>query len=340
MSATRDWFYNFPPMAAGDALLHVTPISHGAGYLYLPTWCAGGINVLVDHFDAGETLEIFERERIAYVLAVPTMLNLMVRHPDARTRDFSALKVLQIGGAPVQERTAELAYEIFGKVLYQQYGQTEALPATMMLPEEWFGDLTDKKRLQAAGRPFPFAIVEIRDPDDPMRKLPQGEEGEIAVHKDGQMTGYWNDPEATARKLTADGFVLSGDVGRFDEDGFLYVLDRTDDMIVSGGFNIWPLELENVILTHPDVIEVAVFAAPHEKWGETPVAVCYRNGRRDDDLMISEILALCLARLGSYKKPTTIILQDEPLPRSAVGKISRKTLREPYWVNHSRRIAG
>ena len=130
-------------------------------------------------------------------------------------------------------------------------------------------------------------------------------------------------------------------MGRFDEDGFLYVLDRTDDMIVSGGFNIWPLELENVILTHPDVIEVAVFAAPHEKWGETPVAVCYRNGRRDeDDLMTSEILALCLAKLGSYKKPTTIILQDEPLPRSAVGKISRKTLREPYWVNHSRRVAG
>jgi acyl-CoA synthetase (AMP-forming)/AMP-acid ligase II len=134
LAAGRDWFYNFPPMVAGDACLHVGPISHGSGYLYTPTWLSGGVNVMLDHFDPADTLATIESEHIGYMFAVPAMLNTLARHPDARRRDLSSLKVVQIGGAPIADETALLARDVFGEVLYQGYGQTEALPVSMMGP--------------------------------------------------------------------------------------------------------------------------------------------------------------------------------------------------------------
>jgi len=142
LAAGRDWFYNFPPMIAGESCLHVGPISHGSGYLYTPTWLSGGTNVMLDHFDPAETIEVIERERIGYMFAVPAMLNALARQPGAADRDFSALKVIQIGGAPIADETALLARDVFGMVLYQGYGQTEAVPVCMMGPEEWFSKLS------------------------------------------------------------------------------------------------------------------------------------------------------------------------------------------------------
>lgn len=342
LAAGRDWFYNFPPMQAGDRCLHVGPISHGAGYLYTPTWLSGGTNVLLDHFDPAETLEVMARERIAYLFLVPAMLNALVRLPGAADRDWSALKVVQLGGAPVADETARLGRAVFGDVLYQGFGQTEALPVTMMGPAEWFREVEGSQPLRSAGRALPFAYLQIRDPEDPARELALGEEGEIAIKCDGQMTGFWEDPDATAERMTADGFVLTGDIGRLDANGYLYVLDRKDDMIISGGFNIWPAELENVILDHPAVTEVAVFAIPHERWGETPMAVCVVDDLAavDADALGAEISARCGERLGSYKKPGTVVVQAEPLPRSPVGKIQRKTLRDPHWAGYDRRVGG
>jgi acyl-CoA synthetase (AMP-forming)/AMP-acid ligase II len=338
LAAGRDWFYNFPPMVAGDRCLHVGPISHGSGYLYTPTWLSGGVNVLLDRFDPPETLDVMESEGIGYMFAVPAMLNALARHPSARGRDWSKLKVIQVGGAPIADDTALLAREVFGEVLYQGYGQTEAVPVCMMGPEEWFAEVEGSNPLRSTGRPLPFAYLEIRDPDDAMRSLPLGDEGEIAIRCDGQMTGFWEDPEATAERITPDGFVLTGDIGRLDDNGYLYVLDRKDDMIISGGFNIWPAELENVLQDHPAVIEAAVVAAPHERWGETPVAMCVV----EDPAAVSaaELIALCVERLGSYKKPSVVELWTEPLPKSPVGKLQRKALREPYWAGHDRRVAG
>ncbi len=338
LSTGRDWFFNFPPMLAGERCLHVGPISHGSGYLYTPTWLAGGTNVLLDHFDPGETLEVMERERIGYMFAVPTMLNALARHPGAARRDWSHLKVIQLGGAPIADETALLARDVFGMVLYQGYGQTEAVPVSMMGPEEWFSEVPGSNPLRSAGRALPFAYLEIRDPEDPMTKLGLNTEGEIAIRCDGQMLAFWEDPEGTSQRMTADGFVLTGDIGTIDDNGYLYVLDRKDDMIITGGFNVWPAELENVISDHPDVIEVAVFAAPDERWGETPVAVC--TVVPDSTVTEAEIIALCAQRLGSYKKPSQVVLQTEPLPKSPVGKIQRKALREPYWAHLDRRVAG
>jgi len=157
------------------------------------------------------------------------------------------------------------------------------------------------------------------------------------VRKDGQMVEFWDNPEATAERLVG-GFVLTGDIGRMDANGYVYVLDRKDDMIISGGFNIWPAELENVIMDHPAIVEVAVFGVPHPRWGETPMAICQTDGATA--VTEAELVALCQQRLGSYKKPSRVILQRDPLPHTPVGKLARKQLREPYWEGVERRVAG
>jgi acyl-CoA synthetase (AMP-forming)/AMP-acid ligase II len=336
LATGRDWFYTFPPVELGDACLHVGPISHGSGYFFTPTWISGGRNVLVPRFDPAETIEIMEREPIAYMFAVPTLLSRMAREPSAARRDWSQLKVICVGGSPISEATARLARDVFGPVTYQIYGQTEVLPVTTISPSEWFADVPGSNPLRSAGRAVPY--VEIRIYDLETREvLPPGQTGEIAARADGQMSGFWEAPEATAERMI-DGWVLTGDVGMIDDHGYLYVLDRAGDMIVSGGYNIYPAELENVICEHPSVIEVAVFAIPDERWGESPCAVCVVDdlGNVTEDAIID----VCRDRLGSYKKPSTVVITTEPLPKSPVGKVLRKTLREPYWKGHDRRVGG
>jgi acyl-CoA synthetase (AMP-forming)/AMP-acid ligase II len=335
MSATRDWFYMLPPADIGDACLHVGPISHGSGYLFLPIWLAGGINVLAPKFDSPTFLQTLREERIAYFFAVPTMVSDVVARVGGERQDLPDLKVVMVSGAPISARTATTGHDVFGDTMYQMYGQTEAVPVTFMGPHEWFGTLKGSDPLRAAGRIMPFAELEIRD--DHNRSVPAGTAGEIAIRCEGQMTSLWEDPEQTAARLR-EGWVLTGDIGRLDENGFLYVIDRVDDMIVSGGFNIWPAELEQVIATLPGVREVVVFGVPHEKWGETPLAEVIL----DDGAELSEpaIIAECAARLGSYKKPGRVVFRAEAFPRSPVGKLQRKVIREPYWAGQERRVGG
>ncbi|MCD9197676.1 class I adenylate-forming enzyme family protein [Aeromicrobium wangtongii] len=338
LAAGRDWFYNFPPMQAGDPCLHMGPISHGSGYLYTPTWLSGGVNILLDQFDPDAVIDVMATERVSYMFCVPAMLNALTRLPAAREHDWAALKVIQLGGAPVTDKTALLAREIFGPTLYQGYGQTEALPVCMMGPQEWFSDVEGSSPLRSAGRALPFAYLQIRDPDNSSVVLDIGSEGEIAIRCDGQMLGFWNNPDATAERMTQDQFVLTGDIGKLDQNGYLYVLDRKDDMIISGGFNIWPAELENVIQGHPAVVEVAVVSVPHVRWGESSLALCVI----EEGAAVSEqdIIDLCADQLGSYKKPSAVQFRTTPLPKSPVGKVQRKVLREPFWEGHERRVSG
>ena len=205
----------------------------------------------------------------------------------------------------------------------------------MMGPRQWFADVPGSTPLRACGLALPFAEVEIWDEED--QPLPAGEVGEIVARSDGQMTEFWDNPEATAERIV-NGWVKTGDLGRLDANGYLYVEDRADDMIISGGFNIWPAELENVIAGHPGVVEVAVFGVPHEKWGESPHAVCVVEDT--DQVDAQELIDLVSDQLGSYKKPGSVTLTVEPLPKSPVGKIKRKDLREPFWEGHERRVSG
>lgn len=336
LDAGRDWFYNFPPVDIGDVCQHVGPISHGSGYLFTPIWLSGGTNLLVPTFDAPSVIEGMEREGVGYGFLVPAMLNMLAREPSARERDWSKLKALQIGGAPITDETALLAREVFGDVLFQGYGQTEAVPITMMGPREWFSEVEGSNPLRSAGRPLPFGDLDIVDPDT-AEPLAIGEEGEIAIRCDGQMFGFWDNPEATAERMR-DGWVLTGDIGRLDQNGYLYVLDRKDDMIISGGFNIWPAELENVLTSHDDVIEAAVFGVPSDRWGESPYAVVtVVDGAT---VTAEELVERCATELGSYKKPVAVELTTDELPKSPVGKLARKVLREPHWEGHDRRVAG
>ena len=220
-------------------------------------------------------------------------------------------------------------------MLYQVFGQTEAVPLTVMTPREWFGDVPGSTPLRSAGRILPFALLQIRDPEGNV--LPPGGEGEIFAKVESQMRGFWGDDELTATRLV-DGWIRTEDIGKIDENGYLYVLDRASDMIVSGGFNIWPAELETVIADHPDVIEVAVFGIPDERWGETPMALCTVG--EGATVTEEEIVELVRERLGSYKKPSRVEFTREPLPKSVVGKLQRKVLREPYWQGHDRRVSG
>ncbi|MBT6950507.1 MAG: AMP-binding protein, partial [Gammaproteobacteria bacterium] len=335
LHAGRDWFYTFPAVEPGDKCLHLGPISHGSGYQYLPTLLAGGCNVMMDHFDAQETLDIMESEGIGFMFMVPTMANAIVRDNTARGRSFPKLKCLLIAAAPIADATTLAAREVFGDVLYQGYGQTEVLPVAMMGPSQWFADLPGSEPLRACGMPLPFAQIQIWDSNN--NEVARGEVGEIVAKSDGQMVGFWENEQATAERII-DGWVKTGDMGRMDQNGYLYVVDRADDMIISGGYNIWPMELENVIADHPEVIEVAVFGVPHEKWGESPAAVCVVAG--EHSLTEQGVIELCAEKLGSYKKPGIVKFTTEPLPKSPVGKIMRKTLREPYWEGHDRRVSG
>jgi len=335
LAAVRDWFYIFPQVIPGDRCLHIGPISHGSGYQYLPVWLAGGCNVMVDRFDVAETLDLIERERIAFCMMVATMLRAIVMHPGAATRDFSSLKCVLVGAAPVQESTALAAHQLMGDVLYQGYGETEVLPIAFMGPKQWFASVEGSNPLRACGMVLPFSQVEIWDEQN--RPVATGEIGEIVARADGQMTRFWENPEATAERMV-DGWIKTGDIGRIDMNGYVYLIDRADDMIISGGYNIWPSEIENVIAAHPAIMEVAVFGVPHPTWGETPLALCaLRPGHAVEE---GEIIALVGRELGGYMKPSRVVFQNEPLPKSPVGKIRRKQLREPYWAHADRRVAG
>ena len=336
LDAGRDWFYALKPVELDDVCQHAGPISHGSGYLFTPVWLSGGANLLIPKFEPGEVIEVMAKERVTYGFLVPAMLNAIVRHPTVTDYDWSHLKVLQIGAAPIADDTALLAREVLGECLYQGYGQTEAVPITMMGPSEWFSDVEGSNPLRSAGRPLPFGDIDIVDPESG-ESLPLGDEGEIAIRCDGQMKGFWENPEATAERMR-DGWVLTGDIGRIDQNGYLYVLDRKDDMIISGGFNIYPAELENVLTDHPDVVEAAVFGVPDERWGETPYAVV--SVAEGSAVEPEELVALCADRLGSYKKPATVEIVTGELPKSPVGKLARKELREPHWAGHDRRVAG
>jgi acyl-CoA synthetase (AMP-forming)/AMP-acid ligase II len=335
MNTERNWTFLLEPLSIGDCSIHVAPISHGSGYLFVPTWLAGGCNILEPRFDAHRLLDLLA-EYGGYVFGVPTIFADLVKAVDtgtARIRPMPRLKGVVISGAPVDRQTTLRARELFAGKLYQMYGQTECVPGTWLTPGDWFADIKGSDPIVSCGRPLPYTEVEIRDADN--RPLPIGQSGEIALRSDGQMVCIWGDPELTARRLV-DGWVLTGDIGKFDENGYVYLQDRKDDMIISGGYNIWPAEIEQVIIDIPGVREVSVFGIPDERWGETPVALVVVA----DDAALDEatVIEVCRQRLGSYKKPGRVQITVEPLPRTPLGKISRKLLREPYWASQANRI--
>jgi len=311
-----------PRLTSDDRYLAAGPLSHAAQLPIYPILAAGGSIVIMRAFHPERFLELVERERCTTTMLVPTMIQMIVHHPAAATADVSSLRGVFYGASPISEQTMAEARALWGDVLYQGYGQSEVAVLTTLGPRDHIPASTGSNRLRSAGRPTPNTVIRIVDEHG--NDVPTGAIGEIAARSPSAMAGIWRDPEATAERFLADGSLLTRDMGYLDEDGFVYLADRKEDMIISGGFNIWPAELENVLAAHPAVAQVAVVGVPHDKWGETPKAVVVlRPGHHTS---AQELIDWTRDKVGAVKRATSVEFADD-LPKSPLGKVLRREVR-------------
>jgi long-chain acyl-CoA synthetase len=326
---------DYGPISKDDVILNLQPLSHGAGFFVLPFFVKGATNVLVPEFKASLIFETIEREKVSVLKLVPTMLYQLMEYSEKSRHDLSNLHSIIYGGSPIAVPRLIEAIQFFGKKLVQLYGQAEApmCISTLSRRDHIIEGLKEVvKRLSSAGKPC--ANVEVRVVDERGKDVKVGEVGEVIVRGYHVMKGYWNLPEATAEVLK-EGWVYTGDLGYFDDKGYLFLVDRKRDVIISGAFNIYPKEIEDVIVTHPKVNEVAVISVPDEKWGEAVKAVVVpKEGTK---IMEQEIIDYCRDHMASFKKPKTVDFVKE-LPRNPYGKVQKAVLREPYWKGLDRKI--
>jgi acyl-CoA synthetase (AMP-forming)/AMP-acid ligase II len=292
----------------------------------------GARSIVVREFDPGRVLEYIARDRISKIFMVPAALQIVVRQPRAREIDYSCLKHILYGASPIPLELLRECMEVFSCGFVQMYGLTETTGTIVVLPPEDH-DPRGTPRMRSAGKPLPG--VEIRIVDEKGHALPPHEVGEIATRSLSNMAGYWNLPEVTGQILDSDGWLRTGDAGYVDEDGYVYVHDRVKDMIISGGENIYPAEVENAIFGQPDVADVAVIGVPDERWGEAVKAIVVRKPGRYPTA--EDVIAWARERIAGYKVPKSVEFVER-LPRNPSGKILRRELREPYWVGRERRV--
>jgi acyl-CoA synthetase (AMP-forming)/AMP-acid ligase II len=295
----------------------------------------GCSSVIVREADPPGLIRLIGRYRITHAFLVPVLLQFMQAMPGAVDADYSSLKLVIYGASPISEQTLAGAVRLMRCKFAQAYGLTETTGAIVTLPpEDHAPDGPNRHRLRAAGKPHGNVELKIVSPDTG-KEMPVGEPGEIWTRSRQNMVGYWRMDEATTATLTADGWLKTGDIGYFDSDGYLYIHDRLKDMIVSGGENVYPAEIENVLMMHASVADVAVIGIPSEKWGESPLAIIVpARGATIDE---KEILAFARQHLAGFKIPAGVELRPE-IPRNASGKVLKKVLRAPYWKGRGRRV--
>ncbi len=321
-----------PPRQVG---LHAAPLFHVAGMQSVFALSMRlGSHIVLPVFEPGQVLQAIEQHRIAEIFLVPTMLRMLLDHPGFASRDLSSLESIRYGASPMDVTLLERAMAALpGADFSQAYGMTELAPTVAVLPPRYHtaeGRKADK--LRSAGVPTPVAEIRIVDPMD--NELANHQVGEIVVRGPMVMQGYWNKPEQTAEALRG-GWMHTGDAGYFDDDGFLYVVDRIKDMIVSGGENVYSAEVENTLLKLPQVELCAVFGVPDERWGERVHAAI--KLRPDSELSESQLISHCKAHIANYKCPRSIEFVDE-MPMSGAGKLLKFKMREAYWQNRERRV--
>ena len=309
-----------------DTSLLVLPVAHIAGTAYaLFGLYSGGRVVIAREFDAGETLALLESAKVTHTLLAPAAMRLLVEHPAAKSVLLPHFRYMTYGASPIPEALLKQCIATFSCRFIQMYGMTEAAGGVVALtPEDH--ESGDAALLLSAGRAMPGVEMAVLDREG--RFLAPGETGELAVRSAAVMKGYWQRPDATAETITSDGWLRTGDIGRMNADGYVFVLDRAKDMIISGGENIYPAEVENAIFGHPDVVEVAVIGVPSEAWGEEVMAIVVpRQGTRPDP---ESIRRWARERIAAFKVPKSVSFV-EALPRNAGNKVLRRELREPYW---------
>lgn len=302
-----------------DVIGHVAPLTHGANFLAQCALLLGCKQVVFNKFEPKDFLEAIEKERITTVFLVPTMVNLMIHEESFRERDLSSLKTINMAGAPMAAEKIKEALEWLGPKIVETYGQVEAPMTITMMPRD---ELANK--LDSCGAAGPF--VDVKIVDDQGMELPARQIGEVICQGSLVMKGYWNQPEATAETLK-DGWLHTGDLGWLDPHGYLHIVDRKKDVIISGGANVYPREVEEVLNFHPAVKETCVFGIPDEKWGEAVYAhVVLKENQNATE---QELIELCRNHLAGFKKPKAILIVDQ-LPKSSYGKIMRKEIRAEY----------
>jgi long-chain acyl-CoA synthetase len=317
--SNQAYFADIDKLAPGDSILHAAPLTHGSGLYGLPHLAAGALNVIPESggFEPEEIFRLIAAHRGVSFFAAPTMLVRLLASPAAGGADLRNLKTITYGGAPMYVADCLRAIELFGPRLYQLFGQGESPMTITGLPQS---DHAARSRLESCG--FARTGVEVKVFDDADRELPAGEVGEIVTRSDCVMAGYWDNPAATAQALRG-GWLHTGDLGSLDEAGYLGIRDRSKDMIISGGANIYPREIEEVLLRHPAVAECSVVGRPHPEWGEEVVAFVVRSG----DVDARQLDELCLGHIARFKRPRDYRFVDA-LPKNNTGKVLKTELRK------------
>ena len=325
------------PTEPKDAALHVGALSHGAGMHALPIVAKGAPNIILDSksFDPKIIAETIQKRKATNMFMVPTMIKMFVESPDIDQYDISSLQYIAYGGSAMYVEDLRFALKKCGQIFIQMFGQGESpMTGTILYRYEHVIDGTPEqvKRLGSAGTPR--TGIEIKILDDDENELPAGQMGQICIRGETMMQGYWERPEENEKTLKG-GWLHTGDVGYLDEQGYLFVMDRTKDMYISGGSNVYPREIEEIMLEHPAVSEVSVVGVPDEKWGESGKAVVVlQKGMKATE---QELLEFCQGKMAGYKRPKSVDFVDA-LPKSPYGKILKREIREWYWKDETRRV--
>ncbi|SDF96913.1 long-chain-fatty-acid--CoA ligase [Halorientalis regularis] len=314
-----------------DKLLLMTPLPHSAGLILAGGLTQGSHHVVTQGFDAERALRLIEQRDIAWTFMVPTMVYRLLDTLDGQSFDTASLETLVYGAAPMKPDRLREGLDKLGDVFVQLYGQYETPDLITVLPKTAH-DPADEQRLSSCG--LPTAMCEVKVVDDDGEAVPPGQPGEILARGAYSMTGYYELPEVTAETMD-DGWIKTGDIGKRDEDGYLYIVDRDADVIISGGMNVYSVTVEDVVQQHEQVANVAVIGIPDDEWGEAVTAVVVPEG---DTIDRTAIRSFCADRLADYEVPKTVEVVDE-LPTTPYGKIDKKQLREPYWEDETREVS-
>ncbi|MBK4739325.1 AMP-binding protein [Noviherbaspirillum pedocola] len=327
VSLALNFWADVQPVAQGDALIHVAPLSHGSGLYSVPYWIKGGTQVLPESggFDEAELFRLLDTHHRASLFAAPTIVQRMVRYANEHDVRPSGLHTLLVGGAPFYIEDIKAAVQCFGPKIAQVYGQGESPMTISGICAEQLGaavDAGDSQLLGSVG--FPMTSMQVSVVDGDGHPVATGELGEVTVRGPAVMAGYWNNPQATASTIV-EGALRTGDVGLIDERGLLHLRDRSKDVIISGGTNIYPREVEEILLTHPAVAEVSVVGAQDPEWGESVVAFIVRQP--DVTVEDADLDAHCLSAIARFKRPKRYIYVSD-LPKNGTGKVLKRELQK------------
>lgn len=326
-----------PGFGPDDVILHAAPLSHGSGLYALPNIAKGAANIILEakSFDPELVYKTIQNYWVTNMFAAPTMIKLMVDSPAVGKYDHSSMKALNYGGAPMLVEDLKEAMAKLGPCLVQLFGQAESpMTITYLSHRDHVLEGTSEQMKRLASTGFPRTDVEVKIFDSKDKELPPGEMGEIVTRSDLVMKGYWRNPEATADTII-NGWLHTGDMGYMDESGYLFIMDRSKDMIITGGENVYPREIEEVLVQHPAVREVAVIGIPDPKWGEAIKAVV--SVVQGKSVTEEELISFCKENITSYKKPKSVDFMDE-LPKNNYGKILKRELRAKYWEDKDRKV--